>query len=166
MKKLVVILALSVSALIWPGVHVPAQTASGPGFSVVGVSQALAADPDQKEGNYDSKGRVDCPKGYIPLSSAFSSNGKPLCIKEKGSANPIYLLIRDIVRVLSGLFGLVLVLILVVAGFQYVISNGSPDDTKAAKERIKAAVTGFVLYILMIGILQLLLPENTKLFGG
>jgi len=82
-----------------------------------------------------------------------------------GSTNPIYDLLHIIIVWLSGMFGLVLTLILVVAGFQYIVSNGSPDDTKSAKNRIKAALTGFILYIFMVGILQHLLPDGVKLFG-
>lgn len=83
-----------------------------------------------------------------------------------GTTNPIYALIYLFVKFLSGILGLVLVLVLVIAGIQYIISNGSSDDMKSAKNRIKAAVTAFVLYIIMFAFLQLILPPDAKLFGG
>ncbi len=96
--------------------------------------------------------------GGVKVSSALSG----LC--KDSQANPIFALASAGIYFFSSLFGLLLVLVIVISGIQYITSAGSSDGTKEAKERLKAAVTGLVLFILMFAILQLLLPDSVKLF--
>lgn len=113
----------------------------------------------------------DCKNdGGVPVSSIWNRNATPTspnigdeCIGDS-SQNPIFALLSEGIRWFSLLFGLILVLVVVVAGFQYIISAGDSDQIKGAKERLKAAVTGLVLYLLMFSILQFLLPEGSKIF--
>ena len=81
-----------------------------------------------------------------------------------GNANPIFALIDTIVTFATGIFGIVLVLMIVIAGLEYVISGGSPEKTKGAKTRLEQAATGFVLFVIMWGVLQVLLPAGTGIF--
>jgi hypothetical protein len=101
-----------------------------------------------------------CPNGGVKVSDALGVSSN--CVG--GSTNPIFALLNKIITVFSAIFGLLLILGLVEAGIRYIISNGQPDDTKAAKERIKGVVTGLVLYVLMVGILNFLLPYDVKIF--
>lgn len=64
----------------------------------------------------------------------------------------------SITRFLGVLIGMVVILMIIVGGIQYIISNGDPSGVKAAKGRIGGAVTALVLYLLMWGILHYLLP--------
>lgn len=107
--------------------------------------------------------------GGVPVSTIWDrspTDNSPLGDECLGSdsQNPIFSLISAGIRWFSAIFGLILVLIVAVAGFQYVISAGDSDQIKGAKERLKAAVTGLVLYLLMFSILQFLLPEGAKVF--
>jgi cytochrome bd-type quinol oxidase subunit 2 len=87
-----------------------------------------------------------------------------LCSGVPAGTNPIFALVSVAIRFFSMIFGLLLVLVVVIAGIQYITAGGSADNTKEAKERLKAAVTGLVLFVLMFGILQVLLPPEAKIF--
>jgi len=98
----------------------------------------------------------DCEaRGGVPVSSALGR----ACIGGK-SQNPILDLLEVIIRYLVGLIGIVVVLMIVIAGLQYVISGGSPDAVKSAKNRIIRALTGLLLFLLMWGILLVILPTK------
>lgn len=83
-----------------------------------------------------------------------------------GSSNesPIIVFLDAGIQAATALLGLALVLSVSIAGFQYVVSNGSSDTTKAAKERLRNAVTGLVLFVFMVAILQFILPSDIKVF--
>lgn len=96
--------------------------------------------------------------GGVKVSSALSG----LC--KDSQANPIFALASAGILFFSMIFGVLLVLVVVISGVQYVISAGSPDRTREAKQRLEAAATGLILFVLMFAILQALLPDNVKLF--
>jgi hypothetical protein len=97
--------------------------------------------------------------GGVSVSTAFN-NDKTVgneCIGSKDQ-NPIFALIRIISQFMIGLFGLILVGVVVYSGFRYVISGGSPDDIKDAKNKLKGAVTGILLLVVMAALLNSILP--------
>ncbi|HUC87488.1 MAG TPA: hypothetical protein VMR75_04220 [Candidatus Saccharimonadales bacterium] len=98
--------------------------------------------------------------GGVDVSGAL---GVGNCVGGNG-INPIYALISIVITYATGVLGLVMVLMIVIAGLQYVVSNGSPDVVRAAKTRITNVATGFVLFVLMWGILQTLLPPGASVF--
>jgi hypothetical protein len=90
----------------------------------------------------------------VTLSSPIDSSTSVKC-----SGNGLifnYLII--IIQFLSGAIGLVIVLMIVIGGIQYITSAGDPGAVKAAKGRIVNAITGLVLFILMFAILNFLIP--------
>ena len=64
----------------------------------------------------------------------------------------------SIARFLGELIGLVVILMIIIGGIQYITSNGDPNGVKAAKGRIGGAIGALVAYLLMWGILHFLLP--------
>lgn len=58
-----------------------------------------------------------------------------------------------------GLIGVVAVLIITIAGFQYVISRGDPQKTAKAKDAILYAVIGLVVAILGGAIVNLVIKK-------
>jgi hypothetical protein len=97
----------------------------------------------------------------IPGVNTIIQNG---CIGGADGVNPIYAFLSIIITFATGVLGLIMVLMIVIAGLQYVISNGNPDIVRDAKNRISHVVTGFVIFVLMWGILQVLLPSNVSIF--
>lgn len=106
-----------------------------------------------------------CPEGSVRVSSALSMDKKlgNECIGNKDT-NPIFALISQGIKYFTIVFGFILVLVIIIAGIQYITSAGSPDGTKEAKDRFQAAATGLILYMLMFAILQVILPADARVF--
>lgn len=56
-------------------------------------------------------------------------------------------IIRNVINILSILVGAVSVIMLIVGGFRYVISNGDSNATKGAKDTIMYALIGLVIVL-------------------
>jgi hypothetical protein len=61
-------------------------------------------------------------------------------------------------RILSGIVGLVIVIMITVGGIQYAAAGPDPSAVVAARKRIINAVIALVLYIFMFSFLQWLVP--------
>lgn len=75
-----------------------------------------------------------------------------------GTGGAIIEYLKAFLFVLNGLVGGIIVLVLVLAGVQYITSAGDPGRIKNAKGRVQAAMTGLVLYLMMYAILNFLIP--------
>lgn len=122
-------------------------------MSVAAASAALAVQP----------ALAACSGKGVSVSHALGI--KDDCVGADGT-NPIFALVSYAIQFLIGIFGLILVLMIVIAGLQYILSGTSPDAAKDAKDRLKNAATGLVLFVLMWGALQVLLPDDVKVFRG
>ena len=91
----------------------------------------------------------------VTLSSPFSSSGGTVSCSGSGL---IFNYLKMIIQFASGAIGLVIVLMIVIGGVQYVTSAGDPGAVKAARGRIINAITGLILFILMFAILNFLIP--------
>ena len=63
-----------------------------------------------------------------------------------------------ITRFLGEIIGIVVILMIIIGGIQYMTAQGNPQGIAAAKGRITSAITALVLYLMMWGILHYLLP--------
>ena len=86
-----------------------------------------------------------CPGGEIPKS--WDTRGGPI----------VFYLVQ-VLKLLSGIIGGIIVLILVMAGINYITSAGDPNGVKTAKKRIQNALTALILFLMMYAILNLLVP--------
>ena len=86
--------------------------------------------------------------------------GVPIgCLGDEGDIeNPIYDMLRAIIRFLSAGVGIVIVLMIVISGIQYITSSGNPEATQGAKKRLGNAVIALLLFIFMAAILNFLVP--------
>jgi hypothetical protein len=80
------------------------------------------------------------------------------CIDKNAPGGPIFAYVRQLIQLLSGAVGIIVVLMLVIGGFQYITSAGDPGQVKSAKSRITNAITGLVLFVLMFALLNYLIP--------
>lgn len=117
------------------------------GLSLVTVSAAPAFAADGFSG--------DCSNGGVKVSVGINDNDK--CVGGNGE-NPIYAYLRGIIKFATGLIGVLISLALVIAGFQWMTSQGDPGKLKNAKTRIANAVISLMLFILMASILTYLIP--------
>lgn len=76
------------------------------------------------------------------------------CITQTPTVHDINL----IVNFLSAGVGLVVILMIIVGGVQYIAAGDSPDALKSARQRITNAVTALVIYIFLFAFLQWLIP--------
>lgn len=103
----------------------------------------------------------DCPSGYIKLSVPLE-NGDD-CLQEGGNSgnledNIIFKYLGALIRFLSIGVGLVVVLMIIIAGIQYIVSAGNPQGIEAAKNRLTNALIALLLYIFMAAVLNFLVP--------
>lgn len=87
-------------------------------------------------------------------NDCVAKEGKPLTKENCGIIN--YLLL--FIRVLSGLVGIVVVIVLVVRGIQYIVARENPQMTAKAREGILWAVLALILYLFVFALLQWLVP--------
>lgn len=66
--------------------------------------------------------------------------------------------IVDLIRVLSGLVGIVVVIMLAYSGIQYSMAKDNPQAVTAAKERIKNTLIALLAYLFVFSFLQWVVP--------
>lgn len=134
----------------------PAPSGQATATLTPGGAQQAQATPNPNAQVEDPPDETTCAggKGVKLGTKGLDANN---CV---GSAtqNPIFAAITVIAKYLIGLLALVFVFIVVISGFQYIISRGNPDETKAAKQRLEHAVTGIILLVLMTAILNTIIP--------
>ena len=103
----------------------------------------------------------NCVEVAVPLE------GDDKCIgdtkSEDPNENPIIVYTKTAIKLASGVVGLLAALMLVVAGLSYITAQGNSDQIRQAKSRLTNTVVGLVLFIMMYGILELVLPGS--IFG-
>jgi len=101
--------------------------------------------------------------GCIKLSVPILSTGRDGCpagtvSDDPANGGPIVAYLKMILQLLSMGVGVVVILMLVIAGIQYITSVGDPANIKKAKERITNAITAMMLFIFAYAILSFLIP--------
>ncbi|HSX18866.1 MAG TPA: hypothetical protein VLE91_01895 [Candidatus Saccharimonadales bacterium] len=92
----------------------------------------------------------DCTQGFHVNGSNYYS--------AEGNSTPgaiVGRLLGDILPTILGIAGFLTVIIIVVAGIQFIASNGDPKAAEGAKGRLTYAIIGFVVIILSFAILQI-----------
>lgn len=95
-----------------------------------------------------------CVKVALPIVSGGST-----CVNNssaQGGAIIVYL--REVLQLMSSAVGIVIMLMLVIAGIQYITSTGNPSLVGAAKKRIINALTALFLFLFMTTLLQFIVP--------
>lgn len=75
-----------------------------------------------------------------------------------GTGNGIYDLLFAVIRFLTVGVGLVLIVMTVISGIQYTMSQGDPSATKAIKLRLFGVGVALVMYLLGMALLNFLIP--------
>ena len=108
----------------------------------------------------------------VPDAIRCGQNGVEISIKINGEdcigsyddgntsldGNPIIKMLKLILQVVSAGVGLVVAGMIIVAGIQYMTSQGNPQRTAAAKQRLLNAIIGLVMFIFSTAILNFLVP--------
>lgn len=133
---------------------------------------AGAAATDANKTPIDAKAADNGPNGSVSSSLSPSQqqaeierNCKPAgktatqdelkkCIQE----NPLVKDINLAINLLSGLVGIIVVIMMIVGGIQYMTAGGNPQSVAVAKKRISNAALSIVALIFMFSFLQWLIP--------
>lgn len=77
------------------------------------------------------------------------------------SVEGIFQLAGNIMKLLFWLAGVAAVIIIIIAGIQYITSAGSPEQTARAKKTITNAVVGLILVIFAYAIVSFIVEQIT-----
>ena len=125
---------------------VPASFAPAPGGQVLKPSIAAAA-------------AKDC----VQLSIKINDNDKGEVCPDPNGGGVIVAYLKLILKFLSGGVGIVVLLMMTIAGVQYITAAGQPEQVKAAKNRIQNAITALVLFLIAFAFLNFIIPGG--IFG-
>src|SRR6266571_2612197 len=148
---------LNASVTIWPMVRklllsLSLVTSLLVGFAPSLVSAATCDDTKIKNGT-----QVKLGVQILPGAGNACVEGDP----KNGGVIIAY--VKIFLQFLSAGVGIVIILMLVIAGIQYITSTGNPAMIKGAKDRIVNAITALVLFVLSFAILSFLIPGG--IFG-
>jgi hypothetical protein len=152
MKRIYILIMMLImgAALVSPLASAPVWAANSPGGEGGGGgTTTTGGDPLI---NKDDK----CPNGVrIGLPIFGTAN----CVtNDKNNGGAIIAYLKTVLQLLSIAASMVIILMLIVAGIQYITSIGDPGQIKAAKTRVTNAITALVLFLLMYAILSFLVP--------
>ena len=133
-------------------VLIPATVEVTAGRVVVSESVATAVTPQE-----------DCAaKNGVWLSVKVNTKDSN-CVLPDANGGVIITYLKLILKFLSGGVGIVILLMLTIAGVQYMTAAGQPEQVRAAKNRIQNAITGLVLFLIAFAVLNLIIPGS--IFG-
>lgn len=94
------------------------------------------------------------PGTVCPASSKEDCKGEKLTVQNCG----IVAYLVTAIRILSGLVGITVVIVIAYGGVQYALARDNPQAVASAKSRIINAIIALVVYLAMFGFLQWLVP--------
>jgi hypothetical protein len=100
----------------------------------------------------------------VDIDGPRDANGNPTKIQSAGVSNDpatggaLINYLRGWLRLLNGAVALVVMLMLVIAGIQYMTSLANPSSIAAAKTRITNAIIALIMWLMMFAALQFLMP--------
>ena len=103
---------------------------------------------------------VPCPKGSARYGESAKSYAE--CNLTKTSTN-LWDSVDAIITTIIGVLGIVAVVVIILGGTQYVLSQGDPGKVKKAKDTIMYGVIGLVVALLAFAIVNFVLAS---VFGG
>jgi uncharacterized membrane protein len=78
----------------------------------------------------------------------------------------LYQTVGGIINIILGLIGLILVVLIIYAGFLWMTAQGDSKKVDQAKDIIKNAIIGILVTLLAYGIAQFVLTALTESLGG
>lgn len=101
----------------------------------------------------------ECPDGHVEVSVRIGKD-ETHCVRNEGGFenNVIVNYARGFIWFLSRGVGIVITLMIVIGGVQYITARDNPQAVQAAKQKIFNAIIALVLFILMYAILLYLVP--------
>lgn len=110
-----------------------------------------------------SKSRKDCEKecggkGSVDGGDVPSSVPETELITPPSGEDGIMWLLKQAIKILSGLVGAVAVVMFIFAGVSYAAAGDNSEKVQKAKEMMRNTVIGILLYLFMFAILNFIIP--------
>lgn len=99
----------------------------------------------------------------VKLSVKINEKDKGEICPDASGGGVIVAYLKRILQFLSGGVGIVVLLMMTIAGVQYITAAGQPEQVKAAKNRIQNAITALVLFLIAFAFLNFIIPGG--IFG-
>jgi hypothetical protein len=132
--------------------------ASFPGAATAPAAPAAAAAPATNSLTV-TQSCVAIGLPILPgMDTCTNSKGEPGIANDPAKGGAIVVYLVAFLKLLSETIGLVIVVVLIVAGIQYITSTGDPALIKSAKKRIQNAIVALLLFMFMYAILTFLVP--------
>jgi hypothetical protein len=124
-----------------------------------GVSSSIAVGAAAPGGGCTLSAGLQIPK---PCTTAggdqYNFDCTGLSSKDCLKYNPMIQWIRFFINLISALVGVIVVIMVTLAGIQYSAAADNPQGVQAAKKRIENVLIGLVAYIFLYAFLQWLIP--------
>jgi hypothetical protein len=134
MKRILKKITLAMSALLLVG----------------GLTLAVAAP---------AQAQVNCDEGVGKGVALTDPNGQ--CNDDGEGSNSFAGVIRNIINIFSIVVGAVSVIMIIIGGFRYIISNGDSNGVSGAKNTILYAIVGLVIVLFAQVIVRFVLTRVT-----
>jgi heme A synthase len=173
--------AIMFGALFLPTKAWAADITCPDGFQTVGPlseQSVICADhktgtsrKDSEETTQTSPGKYQCGAGSNKVEVGFNFGCIGRELEDQGKElNPILDLLFSLIRTLSVGVGIMLVMVVVIAGIKYTTSQGDPQKTASAIKMVRGAIIGLLVYLFAFAFLQWLIPggvfNNGAEFNG
>jgi len=172
MKRIILLIwALLISgALLVPvgatlassGMKVGFELASQPGAVTVPSASPSPSTSAENTCAEDAAGNCNLnlttPQSCVQVALPIVSGGSTCVSNDPSQGGAIIVYLREVLQLMSSAVGIVIVLMLVIAGVQYITSTGNSGLVGAAKKRIINALTALLLFMFMVLILQFIVP--------
>ncbi len=136
---------------------------SGGSQTYVCVDKTVQTGPDaatacSQNGGGASVASGACGPNAIAVSiPIFAADGK--CVpNDPASGGAIVWYAKQLIKLASGAVGSVILLMLLIAGIQYITAAGDPGRVKSAKTRITNSMIALLLFLMAFAILSFLIP--------
>lgn len=103
---------------------------------------------------------------FAPGGAAQTNVGQVGTQAGIGAATPLPVIVGNIINVVLGFLGIVLLFYLLYGGFLWMTSGGSEDGVKKAKQMIQNAIIGLVIIVSSYAISNFVLQQLLVVTGG
>jgi hypothetical protein len=100
----------------------------------------------------------DCDTG-VGKGVAWTSEDGQTCVDDGQGEDSLSSVIRQIINIFSIVVGAVSVIMVIIGGFRYVVSNGDSNGVSGAKNTILYAIIGLVIVLFAQVIVRFVLTE-------
>ena len=123
-------------------------------------ASGLVEGVQAQDGSNNDDQNGECGEDEVEVSVEVGGNR---CVQNSENSledNAIVVYLRYLIQFLTAGVGLVITIMIVVGGFQYITAGENSQKVQAAKQKIFNAVLALILFILMYALLNYLVPVD------